>query len=92
MTQEPFKWPADRATFPAHFVISYGWRQTTLYTPVVRRRCAITTIRFGLRALGFYGVAAYRNEDDEPTLRIGLGFVEIETYALGFYRRDDDDD
>ena len=93
---EPFRWPTDRGRFPAHFVISYGWRQTTFYTPVVARRCVIATVRFGRSALGFYGIAVARNEDDEPSLRIGLGLVEIDAYALGFDRRaidtEDDDD
>lgn len=89
---EPWRWPKqERATFPARFVISYGWRQTALYTPVVRRKCAITTVRFGRRALGFYGVAAFWNEDDEPAFRIGLGLVEIDGYFLGFERKDDDE-
>jgi hypothetical protein len=89
---EPFRWPTDRGRFPAHFVISYGWRQTVFYTPVVARKCVITTVRFGRSALGFYGIAAFRNDDDEPELRIGLGLVEIDAYAIGFYRRDSDDD
>lgn len=89
---EPFRWPADRAHFPAHFVISYGWRQTTFYTPVVARRCVIATVHFGRRALGFYGLAVFRDEDDEPSLRIGLGLLAIDAYALGFQRRDHDDD
>ena len=84
MASDPWRWPLDRGRFPAHFVVSYGLRQTVLYTPVVRRRCFITTVRFGRTALGFYGIAAFRNEDDEPTLRIGLGLIEIETYVLTF--------
>lgn len=88
--RDPFRWPQDRGRFPAHFVISYGWRQTAFYTPVVRKRCVIATVRFGRAARGFYGVAAFRNDDGEPSLRIGLGFVELDAYALGFERRDDD--
>jgi hypothetical protein len=89
-SSEPFRWPRDRGRFPAHFVISYGWRQTTIYTPVVRKKCVIATVRFGLSARGFLGVAAFRDQDDEPTLRIGLGFAEFDAYAMGFERRDDD--
>lgn len=89
---EPFRWPKDRGRFPAHFVISYGWRQTAFYTPVVAKKCVIATVRFGRAAHGFFGIGAYWNEDDEPELRIGLGFIEIEAYAMGFERRDDDDD
>lgn len=92
MATEPFRWPLDRGRFPAHFVISYGWRQTALYTPVVRKKCVIATVRFGKAAGGFLGLAAYRNEDDEPELRIGLGLAQFEAYAMGFERRGDDDD
>jgi hypothetical protein len=91
MTTTPWRWPKqERASFPAMYVLSYGWRQTTIYTPVVRRRCVITTIRFGRSALGFYGIAVFRNEDDEPSFRMGLGLVEIDAYAIGFQRRDQD--
>jgi hypothetical protein len=82
----------ERGRFPAHWIISFGPRQTTIYSPVVRRRCAITTLRLGRRALGFYGIAAYRNEDDEPAFRLGLGLVEVAAYFLGFDRRALDDD
>lgn len=92
MLADPWRWPkAERGSFPVSYVISYGWRQTALYTPVVRRKCCIATIRFGKRARGFYGVAAFRNEDDEPAFRIGLGFVELDAYFLGFDRSEDDD-
>lgn len=92
MTTDPWRWPkVEHGRFPAHNVISYGWRQTGLYTPVVRGKCVIATVRFGKHARGFYGVAAYRNEDDEPELRVGLGFVEFEAYALGFEQREDDE-
>ena len=89
----PWRWPKkERGSFPVSLIISHGWRQTAFYTPVVRRKCAITTVRFGRGALGFYGVAAFRNEDDEPAFHIGLGLVEVYGYFLGFEPRRDDDD
>lgn len=88
--REPFRWPRkDRGRFPAHFVISYGWRQTVLYTPVAARRCVITSIHIGRSADPFYGIAAFRNEDDEPSFRLGLGLVTVDAYMIGFYRRSD---
>lgn len=91
---DPWRWPRrERGSFPASFVISYGWRQTAFYTPVVKGRCLITTVRLGRRAArGFYGIAGYRNEDDEPEVRIGLGVVEVESYGLGFEPPKDDGD
>ena len=81
------RWPRqERTSFPACFVLWYSWRRIVLFTPKVRLRAwqiIVSTLCRGPWLIGLY--VGLGDDDDEPVVRFGLGFVEVEVNTIRFY-------
>lgn len=87
MSSTEHRWPrADRATYPTRWVQWYSWRQIVFFTPKVRLRSAIVTLRIWPRLGWVFGLVAWRDDDEELTVRAGVGVAEIEAVVMQWTR------
>ena len=74
----------ERSSFPTCWVLWYTWRRVVFFTPKVGLRSWQIIVSTLPKTGWLFGIHAYRDEDDDLIVMLGLGVIDVEINTMKF--------